>query len=374
MTPATRHDDVLARRQHAGQGEIDARLSLCARWGIAIGVPPEFVEAAPWYRLATEAGNAESRADLDSADDEGRGASQTYAQAAKWYREAAEQGQARAQYRLGALYAAGHGVPKDLSEAARWYRLAAEQFHARAQFSLGQLYAAGASVEQDPVEAHKWANLAVAMSFGRGRTEFAEFRDQVGGTLTPARLAEAQQRAREWLDERGGPQRFLSREVREFWTRAERGDSQAQDVVGTIYAEGLGAPQDYAEAVKWYRLAAAQGHARAQYNLGVMSLQGLGVPQDPAGAVEWFRKAAERGTADAQFALGVLYSEGAGVPQDRGEAFKWLTVAAALSPSGQRQECRDLRESLAKAATPQQMAESQGLADEWIASFQKRSS
>ena len=29
-------------------------------------------------------------------------------------------------------------------------------------------------------------------------------------------------------------------------------------------------PQDYSEAVKWYRLAADQGNATAQYNLGVM--------------------------------------------------------------------------------------------------------
>ena len=32
--------------------------------------------------------------------------------------------------------------------------------------------------------------------------------------------------------------------------------------------KGQGVPQDYAEAVKWYRLAAEQGNADAQYNLG----------------------------------------------------------------------------------------------------------
>ena len=33
-------------------------------------------------------------------------------------------------------------------------------------------------------------------------------------------------------------------------------------------------PQDYAEALKWCRLAAAQGHAGAQYDLGVMYTYG----------------------------------------------------------------------------------------------------
>ena len=37
-----------------------------------------------------------------------------------------------------------------------------------------------------------------------------------------------------------------------------------------MYEEGNGVPQDYAKAVKWYRLAADQGYADAQYNLGVM--------------------------------------------------------------------------------------------------------
>ena len=39
-------------------------------------------------------------------------------------------------------------------------------------------------------------------------------------------------------------------------------------------AEGV--PQNYAEALKWYRLAADQGDADAQYNLGVMYANGQG--------------------------------------------------------------------------------------------------
>ena len=45
-----------------------------------------------------------------------------------------------------------------------------------------------------------------------------------------------------------------------------------------------GVPQNYAEAVKWYRLAADQGDARAQFNLGFMYGTGQGVPQNYAEA------------------------------------------------------------------------------------------
>ena len=48
---------------------------------------------------------------------------------------------------------------------------------------------------------------------------------------------------------------------------AERGDANSQFLLGGRYFNGDGVPQDAAEAVRWYRLAAAQGLALAQYNL-----------------------------------------------------------------------------------------------------------
>src|SRR5450432_2769644 len=50
---------------------------------------------------------------------------------------------------------------------------------------------------------------------------------------------------------------------------ADRGDAVGQYGLGHAYFSGQGVPQDYAEAMKWYRKAADQGDAPAQYNLGV---------------------------------------------------------------------------------------------------------
>jgi TPR repeat protein len=47
-------------------------------------------------------------------------------------------------------------------------------------------------------------------------------------------------------------------------------------------------PWDYAEAMKWFRLAADQGYAQAQANLGAMCENGQGVPPDYATAYMWF--------------------------------------------------------------------------------------
>ena len=155
-----------------------------------------------------------------------------------------------------------------------------------------------------------------------------------------------------------------------------RGMRHAQTNLGWMYENGRSVPQDDAEAVRWYRLAAEQGHADAQFNLGVMYDTGRGVSQDYAEAVRWYRLAAEQGhaiaqrrldemlksradadgdyqkglnaynkrdyatalrelkplaeqgDADAQYKLGVMYSNGRGAPQDDKEAVKWFRLAA----------------------------------------------
>ena len=67
---------------------------------------------------------------------------------------------------------------------------------------------------------------------------------------------------------------------------ADQGDAGAQYNLGVMYDKAHGVPQNYAEALKWYRLAADQGDATAQYNLGFMYDEGQGVPQNYAEAAE----------------------------------------------------------------------------------------
>ena len=57
---------------------------------------------------------------------------------------------------------------------------------------------------------------------------------------------------------------------------AERGNAQAQILIGSLYRFGQGVPQDYAEALEWIRKAAEQGDAGGQFGLGVMHAKGLG--------------------------------------------------------------------------------------------------
>ena len=58
-------------------------------------------------------------------------------------------------------------------------------------------------------------------------------------------------------------------------------------------------PQDYREAVKWYRRAANQGYARAQILLAAMYVVGKGVLEDYVEAYAWMILAATQGHEDA---------------------------------------------------------------------------
>jgi TPR repeat protein len=83
--------------------------------------------------------------------------------------------------------------------------------------------------------------------------------------------------------------------------------SLAKYMLGMMYENGDGVPEDSARAAEWYRKAAEQDNAEAQSNLGVMYLLGEGVPKDAALAVQWFRRSAEQGNAAAQYNVGVMY-------------------------------------------------------------------
>jgi uncharacterized protein len=147
---------------------------------------------------------------------------------------------------------------------------------------------------------------------------------------------------------------------------AEKGDPQAHTLVGRIYAEGVGVPQNLALAAQWYARAAALGdiegafaygvmlakgqgvqkdleaaarmfetaaahrHPLANYNLALLFLSGQGKPENPYRAFGHMLFAAEAGVAAAQYDLGNLYATGTGVdPPNAFEAAKWIGKAAA---------------------------------------------
>lgn len=64
-----------------------------------------------------------------------------------------------------------------------------------------------------------------------------------------------------------------------------------------------GVTKDYAQAVRYYRLAADQGSAKAQCNLGFCYANGQGVPQNREEAIRLYRLSAAQGNETAKYNL-----------------------------------------------------------------------
>ena len=145
---------------------------------------------------------------------------------------------------------------------------------------------------------------------------------------------------------------------------AEKGDGEAQYVLGYMYETGHVAPQNSAEAAKWFRKAADNGDTMAQISLGRLYEKGKGVPKDYAEAKGLYTMAAAKGSARGHFRLANLHRFGLGTPQDLVQAHAHFNLAAAgftILPA------RADRDEIAKSMTTSQLSEARRLAREWIA-------
>ena len=113
------------------------------------------------------------------------------------------------------------------------------------------------------------------------------------------------------------------------------------------------------------RLAAEQGNADAQVRLGIRYGDGVGVPEDYQEAVRWYCLAAEQGDAEGQVRLGFMYYNGRGVRKDYIQAHKWFNLAASQATPREAGDYRSARRELAEDMTAPQVDEAQRRARQW---------
>ncbi|MGO9445188.1 MAG: tetratricopeptide repeat protein [Thiobacillaceae bacterium] len=144
----------------------------------------------------------------------------------------------------------------------------------------------------------------------------------------------------------------------------------APPVTAGQYEDGKAAfnREEFATALRILRPLADRGNPQAQALLGSMYALGEGVPKNYAAALTWYREAAARGDADAQFGLGGMYYLGNGVASDYVQAHKWFSLAASQAHGEGRflrYFARTYRDRVAEQMTPKQIAEAKKLARGW---------
>lgn len=85
-----------------------------------------------------------------------------------------------------------------------------------------------------------------------------------------------------------------------LWPAARSGNAEAEELIGVMYALGLGVDQDYTRAFEWYLRSAMKGHPGAQSGVGWYYEVGLGMPgPDLVRAYMWYVLSAIGGDPDA---------------------------------------------------------------------------
>ena len=195
-----------------------------------------------------------------------------YDEALQQWLPLAEAGDADAQYNAACMFAKGTGTAQNVALAGKWHRRAAEndRFAAR------------------------WDWLANHEDHGFSWLLFKEapsnrFRYSIVLKLTDGNTM--------------------------IWDCATE-DRDSADIffrVGVMYEKGgMGLPQNYSEAAKWYERAIERGNVHAQTLLAYLYISGKGVERDLNRAGRLFLKAAAEGNARAQGDAGTMFEKGWG--------------------------------------------------------------
>ena len=116
--------------------------------------------------------------------------------------------------------------------------------------------------------------------------------------------------------------------------------------------------------------AARSGNADAEELIGVMYALGLGVEQDDVRAFEWYLRSAMKGHPGAQSGVGWYYEIGRGMPTpDLVRAYMWYV----LSTIGGDPDAAISQEEVVKKMTPEQIEHANTLIDDyrvWLYPFE----
>lgn len=322
-------------RKEAEEGRADAATVLSKIYKNGDGVTPNAMEAERWGKFAgqLEDANSKFRASAVSVEQHWEVCQAVYAGRGDHNntivscQKAAEAGHLQAQRELAQRYALGFGPPEDHQMAAKWYRIAANQGDAESQYELAKRYStpeiSGFFAKRDQ---ENWYTTAAKQGHVLAQYELATLNFKEGGTRYGEALKWYQQAAKE-----GGrkiPNNFLFNDL------------------------DLAFESDGAATVQ------------SQYQLALIYLKGLGVPQDYSEALHWFRKAAEHGHMGAQLQLGQMYATGQGTAANKIMAHMWLNLAATGAYETSKM-ARSARDNLSKKMTPTEIERAQQLARKW---------
>jgi TPR repeat protein len=197
-----------------------------------------FREAADWLSAASRTGNVLANLmlarvyQLEAHDLEGDARKEAMEFVLEQYLHAIAAGSDEAMFALAGLYLDGTYGDDNIDSGMALLKQAAELNNPNALMWLGHLYTEGSHVPKDPAMAQTYFKRAAATGDTRARLQYVRY------LLTLDNAQEFDPQARTWLVE-----------------EAKAGEPEAMLLLGTLYAKGVGVPQNYRDALKWFKSA-----------------------------------------------------------------------------------------------------------------------
>ena len=231
-----------------------------------------------------------------------------YNQAFRLFRQSANNDNGRGQYFLGMMYSNGDGVNKDEGTAKVWYQKAVEKNDSDAMIGLGDILVN----EGHRVDAANLYKQAASLGNAEGYYKLVIKLDY-----------------------------SLEKQAEFLFKGAEMNHAGCQHSLGLSYYSGGRVKKDYAEAIKWFTIAAEQNFVPSMFALGLMYEKGIGTKKDSKMAADLFRKAVILGrdskraqvhnsARESAFHLAAMYEEGRGVEKDIAAAAEWYRISNNL--------------------------------------------
>ncbi|MBI1201177.1 MAG: sel1 repeat family protein [Rhodopseudomonas sp.] len=186
------------------------------------------------------------------------------------------------------------------TKALHELRYAAENGHALAQWKLGRMYASGDGVAQDDLKAFNYfRRIADSHADDNPDTPQARF-------VSNAFVALGHYYLEGIPNTRIKPDPDRAREMFNYAASYFR-DPDAQYYLARLYLNGNGAPRDPRTAARWFGLSAQKGQCQAQAMLGAMLFSGDHVPRQAARGLMWLTLAKANAQSSDQTWVANLY-------------------------------------------------------------------
>jgi TPR repeat protein len=218
-----------------------------------------------WNRAAQQ-GDADAEYNLGQLYRLGQGVKRSYPVAQSYYLKAANKNHPLAQLNLGTMYYSGKLGSGEEENAFYWLQKAAENNNAPAQWMIGIMLFNGQGVSQDSIAAYSWLTLASEQQHPQAIIDQTKLKT----VLSAQQLDLADTLTNAFRQNKAANAAIQQQEQDAFyWLQkaAEKGDANAQWMVGDMLFSGRGVAQDNVAAYSWLTLASEQVHSQASLKL-----------------------------------------------------------------------------------------------------------